>query len=786
MTLHIPDGINDLDTLGAALAYAEAGWYILPVRLDHPNRAKRKSPGSVVGDGWPAMSSQDPKTIAAWFAGTDYGIALHCGRSGAVVIDVDEPDNVPDEAACVMYATDGPYQSTREDQPDRGHYLVLNTTGRRIGNGLGKLATEKKWGEIRGANGVIVVAPSAHPDGGLYQWQRTGAVPPIPDYLANALPDSTNPEATATDAEIDRFLNTHTEATKPEALAGLVTALTNKLAAGHSCHMSTLGVLTDAMSEAAAGYYDARTATRELWPPYLHTVTRGTSTGRILDHREAAQQYKGIVAWAIGQAAPNTDKARQRVAEKYRDADTIEIFPEDIPVPPPAPAAVEVAPEPAPAEPPQAPPPPPAAPKPEPEPTEAAQAPVDTTATLEDIEENFWTARDSLTLIYDAALSQMCSPWAVLACCAARTLAMVPPHVILPDIIGGHGSLNWFAAIVAKSGGGKGAANAVATKLTPGDVLTRGAGSGEGMIEAYNRSGEPEDAVESVLFSVDEVDSIASMQARAGQTTMAVIRSGFSGENLGYSYRGRAKEKVEAHTYRMTMIVSVQPERAGGLFSDSAGGTPQRFMWFPGRDRRIKVDRPAWPTTGGARQSLPTIDPRKLPSTGITIPPEAELIILKARETANGSGDDDALDGHALYCREKFAYALALFDGRAHIDSDDWKLSGIVADVSDWCRMRAQNVLAKAETAQAAERGRLRGIESYEADISRAVVSNTNLKRILTWAVGKLAAAEGRRMTKRDLSRATNGRDRAKLTEAMLRGVEAGLIVAEGTEWVLL
>jgi hypothetical protein len=780
MTLHIPEIPGDATNLEAALLYAQAGFYVLPV---DPNVGSGKSPGSVVGNGWPAMSSTDPKTIAAWFAGTDHGIALHAGRSGAVIVDVDDYDNLPDEIVAATETTDCPYQSTRPGQPGRGHYIFANTTGRRIGNGLGKLATEKKWGEIRGANGVIVVAPSAHPDGGLYQWQRTGAVPPIPDYLANALPDSTNPEATATDAEIDRFLNTHTEATKPEALAGLVTALTNKLAAGHSCHMSTLGVLTDAMSEAAAGYYDARTATRELWPPYLHTVTRGTSTGRILDHREATQQYKGIVAWAIGQAAPNTDKARQRVAEKYRDADTIEIHPEDIPVPPPAPAAAKVTPEPTPPAPAPA---PAEAPKPEPEPAEAAPTTVDTTATLEDIEENFWTARPSLTLIYDAALSQMCSPWAVLACCAARTLAMVPPHVILPDIIGGHGSLNWFAAIVAKSGGGKGAANAVATKLTPGDVLTRGAGSGEGMIEAYNRSADPEDHITSVLFSVDEVDSIASMQARAGQTTMAVIRSGFSGENLGYSYRGRAKEKVEAHTYRMTMIVSVQPERAGGLFSDSAGGTPQRFMWFPGRDRRIKVDRPAWPTTGGARQSLPTIDPRKLPPTGITIPPEAELIILKARETANGSGDDDALDGHALYCREKFAYALALFDGRAHIDSDDWKLSGIVADVSDWCRMRAQNVLAKAETAQAAERGRLRGIESYEADISRAVVSNTNLKRILTWAVGKLAAAEGRRMTKRDLSRATNGRDRAKLTEAMLRGVEAGLIVAEGTEWVLL
>ena len=37
----------------------------------------------------------------------------------------------------------------------------------------------------------------------------------------------------------------------------------------------------------------------------------------------------------------------------------------------------------------------------------------------------------------------------------------------------------------------------------------------------------------------------------------------------------------DAHTYRTTLIISVQPERAGGLLAAVGGGTPQRFMWFP-------------------------------------------------------------------------------------------------------------------------------------------------------------------------------------------------------------
>ena len=734
MTLTIPDIADDADMLTAALAYADAGWYTLPVA------AGTKDPGSVVGKGWPAKSSRDAKQIAAWFAGTDHGIALHAGRSGAVILDVDEPDNVPDEVLCVM-ESDAPHQSSRP-QPGRGHYLVANTTGRRIGNSLGKLASATKWGEVRGANGVIIAAPTPHPEGGHYRWIRTGPVPPIPDFLAEALPESSTPDDTATDTEIEHFLNTHTENTKPEALAGLTNALRTKLAGKQSCHMSTLGVLTDAMQEAAAGYYSARTATRTLYPLYLDTVTTGTSTGRVLTKAEAKHSYKGIVAWAVGQAEAGAARARDRVNTKYRDT-VIEICAEDIHAPP-------------------------------------------TTGILEKLEGDFWTRRECHRLIYDAALSKMCSPWAVLACVTARTLALIPPSVTLPAVIGGIGSLNWFAAIVAKSGGGKGAANAVAAALVPGAVYTRGAGSGEGMVEAYERRQEPQDHVTAILFSVDEVDSLASLQARSGQTTMSVIRSGFSGETLGFSYRGRSKEIVEAHSYRMTMIVSVQPERAAGLFDDAGGGTQQRFMWFPGRDRRIKAaTAPPWPDVAGLPRQLPEIDTKKLPHRGIDIPREAKRLILEAREQSM-NGNDDALDGHALFCREKFAYALALFDGRTAMNDEDWELSGRAADVSDWCRLRAQKTLEESRRAAAIERGHLRGVESYESDISKAVIASDEQKRILAWAVGKLRRAPDTRLTKRDLSRAASSRDRAKLNDSMLRGVEAGLIKADGVEWVLL
>jgi len=86
--MRLLDDLPD-DVLGAALAYAAAGFYVLPIDRT------AKHAGSVLGKGGPGKSSRDPKMLAARFAGIDYGIALHVGRSGAVVLEVDTPERLP-------------------------------------------------------------------------------------------------------------------------------------------------------------------------------------------------------------------------------------------------------------------------------------------------------------------------------------------------------------------------------------------------------------------------------------------------------------------------------------------------------------------------------------------------------------------------------------------------------------------------------------------------------------------------------------------------------------------
>ncbi len=302
MTLHIPDIAGDMDTLSAALAYAAAGWYVLPT----DPKIDGKHPGSVVGKGWPAKSSRDPKVIAGWFAGTAYGIALHCGRSGVAVFDVDRPGNVPGVLA--DHLAGAAHQSSRPDQPGRGHYLFRQPEGRSIGNSTGKLGGA--WGEVRGRNGVIIAAPTPHPNGGCYTWQRR-RLDVLPAALADLLPDSHDREDTATDAQVQAFLAAHTKAARPQLVKGKVGGLLAKIEKGESRHGSTVPFLTGALEEARCGYYTAQAAVDAIRPVFVNAVQMGENrrTGA-----EAADEFAGILAWAVAQAnARSLDEVRARV-----------------------------------------------------------------------------------------------------------------------------------------------------------------------------------------------------------------------------------------------------------------------------------------------------------------------------------------------------------------------------------------------------------------------------------------------------------------------------------------
>lgn len=312
--LTVPEIPDDIDTLGAALRYANNGWYVIPVA--HAT----KNPGSVVGGAWHTKSSRDPHVIASWFAGTNYGIALHVGRSGALILDVDTPEHLTPLITDAINTTCPPVQTTRAGDTARGHYLFTQPPGRTLGNGTGGLGGA--WGEVRGLNGVIIVAPSVHPDhatNGLYTWAQTGVVPPLPNTLSEQLVDATPAMDAATDKAITDFLCTHTTATRPELLNGWVATYKRHVTAGESRHQRMVSVAAGALKEAAAGLMSATDVTMALHDAFVASVMAPAvgKQGATRDRSTAVDEWRGILAWAVAQAqAADTAETLTRTATK--------------------------------------------------------------------------------------------------------------------------------------------------------------------------------------------------------------------------------------------------------------------------------------------------------------------------------------------------------------------------------------------------------------------------------------------------------------------------------------
>jgi hypothetical protein len=99
------------------------------------------------------------------------------------------------------------------------------------------------------------------------------------------------------------------------------------------------------------------------------------------------------------------------------------------------------------------------------------------------------------------------------------------------------------------------------------------------------------------------------------------------GEALGFAYANATRRiSLEAHSYRLGLVVGVQPERAGALLDGSDGGTPQRFVWLPATDPNLtanpdpeptpmRIDATRHPWNTGAWASRPKWQPRSDPRT---------------------------------------------------------------------------------------------------------------------------------------------------------------------------
>jgi hypothetical protein len=316
MALSIPAVSGELDIIGAAFAYANAGWYVGPTRRGD------KSPGGVLGKGWQHQTSRDPEQIVAWFAGTDYGLFLHVGRSGAVVFDVDDYGRLPELLRKAFGESGAPFQSTRANDPNRGHYVFAVPDGRTLGNGVGRIGGG--WGEIRGANGVIVAAPSHHekPEG-QYVWLSWGSVPTLPDYVAVCLGDASPAVDAATDAAVAAFLADHGTGDRWGLVDLLVGAFSRDVGRGESRHAMAVRACVGLMREAALGYYGAASAAGQLESAFISAVTveGHGKQGSARSLNRARAEFQGILAWSVAQAmAQDSKRTHEQVQQAAEPA----------------------------------------------------------------------------------------------------------------------------------------------------------------------------------------------------------------------------------------------------------------------------------------------------------------------------------------------------------------------------------------------------------------------------------------------------------------------------------
>lgn len=290
---HIPDGTETLTLVDAALAYAGVGWYVLPIRLD------TKHAGSVLGEGWPEKTSRDPETIRRWFTRSDVGLALHVGKSGAVAFDVDTPEDLPHVLRIAIRATNPPFQSGRPDSA-RGTYVFAAPPGA-YGNSNGDLG--RTWGDVRGWNGIIVVAPTPHSkattEGARYLWVRTGWMPTVPDSVAVLLrPPGSSTVGLADDTEVKEFLS---ELPVSEHVCPQVTKLLGEIVGGR--HPEMIRRQTALLRLGDQGHHGVPGAIEEL---------RAVFNAALAGERDGTGEYdaalRGAVAEVRSHPTPDDDK----------------------------------------------------------------------------------------------------------------------------------------------------------------------------------------------------------------------------------------------------------------------------------------------------------------------------------------------------------------------------------------------------------------------------------------------------------------------------------------------
>ena len=395
----------------------------------------------------------------------------------------------------------------------------------------------------------------------------------------------------------------------------------------------------------------------------------------------------------------------------------------------------------------------------------------------------FWDARASLRHVRQFAYSRRVSPWSLLAVAIAYRLAELPPNYVLPPLVGSHGSLNFYAGLVADSGGGKSAAMGAGRELVASTVYSPEPGSGEALAHLFvsrSKTGDIEWQRRSVLARWDEISTLKGTANRTGATLLSKLCTAFVGGEIGSSHVDRQKSlPLGEHTYRLCVVAGVQPSLSHIILNESAGGLPQRFLWLPATDPWMPTVRPDDPgCLPLADLSVDAANPVALSDRVVVPVTEAVERAIDAEQLRRvREGAVDPLDAHAHFVRLKVAIGLDLLQpGVTHpkVTDEGWRLAGQVMAQSDRTRASMTERLRHDRLSLANDAGEIDGVRSAAKTTSAHAIIRTR-----NWVREKLAGEELTPGALRKKARSTDRGNVDLVVERMIGSGEA-IVLAGG------
>jgi len=326
------------------------------------------------------------------------------------------------------------------------------------------------------------------------------------------------------------------------------------------------------------------------------------------------------------------------------------------------------------------------------------------------LEPDFWTTHPILEIVRQAAYARMVSADAVLACILARVVQHIPYEYVIPPIVGGKSTPNFFVALIGPSGTGKGGARRAADDLlghipaTKGNPVIEGPlGSGEGIVSLfyeYPRDDDDPDAkpgknlelyYRGLMILDEEGSALAELIKRQGQVTEQTLLKMWSGERLGFSYSARGsglRLSVPDGQYRASALLGIQPAAAAFLLDDARSdrGLPQRFLWASTIDPKVPEEELPFP------DPLEWHPPRfggSLDQASVKVSPEIRKWLRKSHHARVTGAGSLGLESHGGLVQLKTATALAALirpGEPLEVDALVWTLAAQLKQASDSVR----------------------------------------------------------------------------------------------------